>query len=85
MKVRTVDMGSWDFTLYEAQDGSNVLKVMFSEGYYKIDVERYFVLDAMQSGAMTTEDLKHLAAEIRVHYPQVSYAEIPKSALTIQT
>ena len=44
MQLRKLAMNPWDFTLYSTEDGSRIMKVMFSEGDYKVDVEHYFVV-----------------------------------------
>ncbi len=84
MQLSKVATNPWDFTLYSADDGSYVLKVMFSEGEYKVDIGRYFVIDAAPD---ITDDyldeLKALANKIRVAYPEVAYREIKKADLTV--
>lgn len=32
----------WDFTLYVCGNGNYIIKVIFSEGQYKVDVARFF-------------------------------------------
>jgi hypothetical protein len=84
MQLRKVAMNPWDFTLYSTEDGSHVLKVIFSEGEYKMDIGRYFLIDVAPDIADTDLDtLKLLANEIRNAYPEVRYREIKKADLTI--
>ena len=74
----------WDFTLYAANDGSILLKVMFIEGEYKCDVGRYFIIgEAPEDAAKSLEEVKLLANKIRSSYPLVLYREVKKSDLTI--
>ena len=83
MEVSRVAMNPWDFTLYESKEGSLILKVMFSEGEYKTDVGRYFVIDRSQTDSANIEALKALSAQIRADYPEVSLPQVGKSDLTI--
>jgi hypothetical protein len=82
IQVSQVATEPWDFTLYKSRDGCWVLKVVFSEGIYKIDVGRYFLLDRPQIESANTDELKRLSAQIRANYPDVSPPEIAKSDLT---
>ncbi|QDY40890.1 hypothetical protein D8B20_02760 [Candidatus Pantoea soli] len=53
------------------------MKVIFSEGDYKIDVERYFVVtDLINSNE--TESLKKISSEIRMNYAIFKDKEISK-------
>ncbi|KMO79425.1 hypothetical protein [Mycolicibacterium obuense] len=67
----------WEWTLYEASDGSFVLRVMFSEGPYKIDVGRYFLMQ----GGLRPDDPADIAARIKRDYPTVDFTEISKSTV----
>lgn len=82
--LRKVAMNPWDFTLYSAEDGSRVIKVMFSEGEYKVDVGRYFMITEDRDTADSSIDqLKQLADRIRNAYPESGYTEIKKADLNI--
>lgn len=81
MELRRVSLNPWDFTLYRSTEGSFVLKVVFSEGAYKMDIERYFVIGYLDDDSMDT--LKRLAAKIRDDYPNTPYSEIRKADVTI--
>lgn len=83
MELRKVAMNPWDFTLYSSNDGSMVMKVMFSEGDYKIDVGRFFLIDSLTSGVDDIEQLKALAAHIRADYPDLEFPVLNKSDLKI--
>jgi hypothetical protein len=84
MQLKKMTMNPWDFTLYSADDGSRVIKIIFSEGDYKIDVERYFVIAKSHNEiGESLDELKLLANNIRAAYPEVPYPEIKKSDLTI--
>jgi hypothetical protein len=83
MDVRQIAMKSWDFSLYEARDGSLILKVMFSEGDYKIDVGRFFVVDSSSIDRNDAESLKNLAARIRAEYPSTFLPQVGKSELNV--
>ena len=64
--------------LYESTDGSKILKVMFSEGPYKIDVGRYFVVDSLGLGPADESALGALAELIRRDYPGTELPEIDR-------
>ena len=82
--LRKVAMNPWDFTLYSAEDGTRVMKVMFSEGEYKVDVGRYFLIAEDRDTADSSIDqLKLLANRIRNTYPESGYIEIGKADLDI--
>jgi hypothetical protein len=83
MIVRQIVMKSWDFTLYEAHDGSLILKVMFSEGDYKIDVGRFFIVDSLSIDRDDAESLKNLAARIRAEYPSTPLPQVAASELNV--
>jgi hypothetical protein len=83
MIVRQIAMKSWDFTLYEAHDGSMILKVMFSEGDYKIDVGRFFIVDSLSIDRDDAESLKNLAARIRAEYPSTPLPQVAASELNV--
>lgn len=84
MHLKKIAMNPWDFTLYSTEDGSRIMKVMFSEGEYKVDVERYFVVARSQNEVSESPDeLKLLANSIRTAYPDVAYPEVKKSDVTI--
>jgi len=72
-------MKSWDFTLYRCENDTHVLKVIFSEGDYKVDVERFFIVTDSQLNA---EDLmstcERLSANIRMSYEDHVNSEISK-------
>ncbi|WP_426505235.1 hypothetical protein [Serratia proteamaculans] len=44
MNLEMVDSSPWDFTLYKSETGEYIIKIIFSEGVYKIDVARYYHL-----------------------------------------
>jgi hypothetical protein len=83
MEVSRISMNPWDFTLYKSNDGSLILKVIFSEGEYKTDIGRYFVIDPSGIDTANLEDLKKLSAQIRADYPDVSLPQVDKSDVTI--
>lgn len=79
-------MNPWDYTLYKSPDGIYVLKVMFSEGEYKIDVGRYFrltppVKNLCDGESMAPDMLRRLAEDIRLNYPDIIYPEVEGSAI----
>lgn len=75
-------MEPWDYTLYEATDGFLVLKVVFSEGDYKMDVGRFFKIDSGYRDS-DAEKLKSLSAAIREEFPNLKYEQIEKANLQI--
>ncbi|TDZ98777.1 hypothetical protein CCUG62472_00014 [Mycobacteroides salmoniphilum] len=88
IELRKISANPWDYTLYKSPDGIFVLKVMFSEGEYKIDIGRYFQLPPPEEGALdgegiTANVLKELAEEIRSNYPSISYPELEKTAIKL--
>jgi hypothetical protein len=77
-------MSPWEFTLYSSEDGSRVMKVMFSEGEFKVDVGRYFLISEDRDIADSSIDqLKVLADRIRSTYPESGYTEIKKADIEI--
>jgi hypothetical protein len=44
INLEMVDSSHWDFTLYKSETGEYIIKVMFSEEVYKIDVTRHYHL-----------------------------------------
>lgn len=50
MSAVKVAINPWDFTLYKCDDSTYIRKVIFSEGEYKVDVERFFILTDYFSG-----------------------------------
>lgn len=66
----------WDWASYVATDGRFVLRVMFSDGPYKIDVGRFFLVP--DSGR--PDDF---AACIRREYPHTRYPEISKASVRL--
>lgn len=88
IELKKISANPWDYTLYKSPDGIFVLKVMFSEGEYKIDIGRYFQLTLPDKGALDGEGiraevLRDLTEEIRSNYPNISYPEIEKSAIKL--
>ena len=83
MKIRRIDGNPWDFSVYQSQDGSYVLKVLFTEGPYKMDIERYFLVGSLDGQEMTGDSLKATAALIRERYPEGEYPEIQNADLTV--
>lgn len=74
-----VAVNSWDFTLYKCDDLYYVMKVIFSEGDFKVDVERYFIVTEFISfNAGNIEELKHLSSKIREGYYLFRENEIRK-------
>lgn len=84
IQLRKVAMNPYDFTLYSAGDGSRVMKVMFSEGEYKVDIGRYFLITEDEDTTDSSIDrLKLLADTIRNTYPDSGFTEITKGDITI--
>ncbi|WP_197374146.1 hypothetical protein [Mycolicibacterium baixiangningiae] len=83
IELNKIAMNPWDFTLYKANDGSIVMKVIFSEGDYKIDIGRFFMIDSLGNGTDDIELLKTMAAQIRENYPDVAFPLLDKADLKI--
>jgi hypothetical protein len=84
MQLTKIAMNPWDFTLYSTEDGSRIMKVMFSEGEYKVDIARFFLVAKPQDEIDTSlDELKKLAGKIRTAYPEVAYPEIKKADVSI--
>lgn len=45
----------WDFTVYLTESGEYIIKVMFSEGDYKVDIGRYYALTTDINSSKTNE------------------------------
>lgn len=82
IELRKVAVNPWDFTLYRSDDGTHVLKVIFSEGEYKMDIARYFVLDTPVDPSYAIDELKALSATIRAEFPDTALRQLSKSDLT---
>ena len=78
--LRKIAMNPWDFTLYESDKGTVVIKVMFTDDDYKIDVGRFFVLDSKVS-ELDIEYLKAISKKIRENYQDYKGVEVLKSDL----
>ena len=50
MSAVKVAINPQDFTLYKFDDSTYIMKVIFIEGEYKVDVERFFILTDYFSG-----------------------------------
>lgn len=69
----------WDFTLYEENNGSYVIKVMFSEGEYKVDIARCFTFTHEEVNSLVDmENIKVLSENIRKNYASYKAQEISK-------
>ncbi|MGX9252804.1 hypothetical protein [Pantoea ananatis] len=80
MSTLKVAMNPWDFTLYKCDDSVYIMKVIFSEGDYKIDVERFFILTDYVSGIeCNTQELIKISQKIRDNYNLYKDREISKS------
>jgi hypothetical protein len=84
IEIRRISVEPWDYTLYEASDGLLILKVIFSEGDYKMDVGRFFMVDSEYRDS-DVEKLKSLSAAIRDDFPNVRYEQVEKKNLQIVT
>lgn len=82
IEIRRISLEPWDYTLYTATDGSLILKVVFSEGDYKMDVGRFFKIDSGYRDC-NVEELKVLSANIRDNFPDVEYEQVEKKDLQI--
>lgn len=79
MSKNKIAMNPWDFTLYKCDDSSYVMKVMFSEGDYKVDVERFFIVTPyVDIRSIDIEMLKDLSKKIREGTGQYVINEISK-------
>ncbi|KMK24965.1 hypothetical protein ABW12_24930 [Pluralibacter gergoviae] len=78
--LKKIAMNPWGFTLYESDKGTVVIKVMFTEGDYKVDVGRFFVLDSKVS-ELDIEYLKAISKKIRENYQDYKVIEVLKSDL----
>ncbi|SEL30731.1 hypothetical protein SAMN04487787_10927 [Kosakonia sacchari] len=78
--INRISFNPWDYTLYQIIDGGFVLKVIFSEGVYKVDIERYFLFAADEIiKPLDTEYMKVLLESIRCDYARFQSQEITKS------
>lgn len=72
-------MKPWDFTLYRCGNETHVLKVIFSEGDYKVDVERFFIVtDSLLNAEDLVSTCERLAENIRMSYKDYASSEISK-------
>lgn len=83
-KLTKIDSSPWDFTLYIDQKKEYIIKVMFSEGIYKVDVARYFSLTPEEIHATKDhEKLVELSKKIRDHHSLYISREISPSDITL--
>lgn len=69
----------WDFTLYVCGNGDYIIKVIFSEGQYKVDVARFFFLKNDEIGSIINMDeLKIISETIRENYSSYKDKELTK-------
>lgn len=62
----------WNFILYRVDDESYLMKVMFSEGDYKVDVERSFIVTPyINFRSIDIEILKNLSKKNKGRYRAV--------------
>jgi len=72
-------MKPWDFTLYRCGNETHVLKVIFSEGDYKVDVERFFIVtDSLLNAEDLVSTCERLSENIRMSYKDYAKSEISK-------
>jgi len=80
MSTVKVAMNEWDFTLYKCDDSAYIMKVIFSEGDYKVDVERFFILTDYVLGLEdNTQELIKKSQKIRDNYNVYKDREISKN------
>jgi len=79
MSKMKLAMKPWDFTLYQCGNDTHVLKVIFSEGDYKVDVERFFIVTDF---LLNAEDLfstcERVSANIRMSCENFANSRISK-------
>ncbi|WP_367395423.1 hypothetical protein [Pantoea sp. Ep11b] len=69
----------WNFILYRVDDESYLMKVMFSEGDYKVDVERFFIVTPyINFRSIDIEILKNLSKKIKEDTGQYVINEVSK-------
>lgn len=79
-KLVKILMNPWGFTLYKDNDANYIIKVMFSEGEYKIDVARFFFFKQEEIDfSEEPENMKALSEKIRGSYSDFIQKEISKS------
>ena len=80
--INTVLINPWDFTLYKCGNGDYIIKVIFSEGSYKVDVARFFHF--YNNEISCTEEInkiKSISEKIRSHYNDYRERELNKKQL----
>jgi hypothetical protein len=84
MQLTVIAIKPWDFAVYSAEDGSRIMKVMFSEVEYKVDIGRFFLIVKPEDEIdASLDELKNLADAIRATYPKVAYPEIKKADVAV--
>lgn len=77
--INRISFNPWDYTLYQIIDVGFVLKIVFSEGVYKVDIERYFLFAADELiTPVDAEYMKALSESIRCDYARFQSQEITK-------
>ena len=84
MGTKKISMNPWDFTLFESDNVGYVMKIIFSEGDYKVDVERFVIVGSLVSGKENDiEFLKSVAKQIRDNYSSYTSKEISKADFSV--
>ncbi|WP_146108527.1 hypothetical protein [Mixta gaviniae] len=77
--INIVLSNPWDFTLYKCGNDDYVMKVVFSEGPYKVDITKFFYF--YNNEISCTEEInkiKALSAKIRSNYDDYRGRELNK-------
>ncbi|EXU77418.1 hypothetical protein [Erwinia mallotivora] len=78
--LKKVLVSPWDFTLYLTNNNKYLIKIMFVEGDYKVDVARYFYLKDDEVFAINDErEMKEITKKIRNSYPENIERELSQS------
>ncbi|MBS1205390.1 MAG: hypothetical protein H6R25_2289 [Proteobacteria bacterium] len=81
--INRISFNPWYYTLYQIIDGGFVLKMIFSEGVYKVDIERYFLFAADEIvRPLDAEYMKVLLESIRCDYARFQSQEITKESVS---
>ena len=80
IEVRRLLVVPWDYTVYRADDGCLIVKIVFTEGDRKLDVGRFFKVSSRQT-CLSADQIGTIVSSIRQDYPDVAYQQLAKSSL----
>ncbi len=77
--LKEIMVNPWDFTLYVCGNGDYIIKVIFSEGQYKVDVARFFFLKNNEVDSfIDMDEVREVSEKIRGNYSDYKDKELTR-------